>query len=109
MELTDVMEFASTTELNDAASSDINFQDSLDYTALSSDLYIDDEALGKLLAEVHRDCADYRRPEGVIVRPSSVSVTVDRTGEPVERSDHFCFWCQKRGKCSKSVSCNHSS
>ena len=84
MELTDVMEFAGTTELNDAASSDINFQDSLDYTAPSSDLYIDDDALGKLLAEVHRDYADYRRAEGVSVSPSSVSVMVDRTGEPVE-------------------------
>ena len=93
MELTDVMEFADTTELNDAASSDINFQDSLNYTAPSSDLYIDDDELGKLLAEVHRDCADYRRAEGVNVSQSSVSVMVDRTGEPVERSDidHFGF------------------
>ena len=84
MELTDVMEFTGTTELNNAASSDINFQDSLDYTAPSSDLYMDDDELGKLLAEVHRDCADYRRAEGVSVSPSSVSVMVDRTGEPVE-------------------------
>ena len=93
MELTDVMEFTGTTELNDAASSDINFQDSLDYTAPSSDLYIDDDTLGKLLAEVHRDYADCRRPEGVSVSPSSMSVMVDRTGEPVERSDsdHFGF------------------
>ena len=47
--------------------------------------------LGKLLAEVHRDYADYRRPEGVCVSESSMSVMVDRTGEPVERSaiDHF--------------------
>ena len=79
-----VMEFTSTTELNDAASSDIYFQDSLDYTAPSSDLYIDDDELGKLLAEVHRDCADYRLAEGVNVSQSSVSVVVDRTGEPVE-------------------------
>ena len=78
MELTDTMEFAGTTELIDAAFSDINFQDSLDYTAPSSDLYIDDDALGKLLAEVHRDYADYRRAEGVNVSPSSVSVMVDR-------------------------------
>ena len=85
MELTDVMEFTGTTELNNAASSDINFQDSLDYTAPSSDLHIDDDELGKLLAEVHRDCADYRRAEGVSVSPSSVSVMVDRTGEPVEK------------------------
>ena len=45
---------------------------------------MDDDTLGKLLAEVHRD---YRCPEGVSVSPSSVSVMVDRTGEPVERSD----------------------
>ena len=82
----------------------------LDCTAPSSDLYIDDDALGKLFAEVHRDCADYRRAEGVSVSPSSVSVLVDRTGEPVERSDsdHFVFLCQKREKCSESVSFSHS-
>ena len=87
------MELTDATELNDAVSSDINFQDSLDYTAPSSDLHMDDDTLGKLLAEVHRDCADYRRAEGVSVSPSSVSVLVDRTGEPVERSDsdHFGF------------------
>ena len=64
MELTNAMEFTDTTELNDAVFSDINFQDSLDYTAPSSDLYMDDDGLGKLLAEVHRDYADYRRAEG---------------------------------------------
>ena len=48
---------------------------------------MDDDTLGKLLAEVHRDYADYRRAEGVSVSPSSMSVMVDRTGEPVERSD----------------------
>ena len=96
MELTDVMEFTGTTELNNAASSDINFQDSLDYTAPSSDLYIDDDELGKLLAEVHRACADYRRAEGVNVSQSSVSVMVDRTGEPVERSDSDHFPCSVR-------------
>ena len=96
MELTDVMEFTRTTELNDATSSDINFQDSLDYTAPSSDLYIDDDELGKLLAEVHRDCADYRRAEGVNVSQSSVSVMVDRTGELVERSDSDHFPCSVR-------------
>ena len=78
------MELTGTTELNNAASSDVYFQDSLDYTAPSSDPYIDDVELGKLLAEVHRDCADYRRAEGVNVSQSSVSVVVDRTGEPVE-------------------------
>ena len=54
---------------------------------------MDDETLGKLLAEVHRDYADYCRPEGVSVSASSMSVMVDRTGKPVERSeiDHFGF------------------
>ena len=54
---------------------------------------MDDVTLGKLLAEVHRDYADYRRPEGVCVSPSSMSVMVDRTGKPVEKSDidQFCF------------------
>ena len=91
MELTDVMKFAGTTELNNAASSDTYFQDSLDYTAPSSDPYIDDDEFGKLLAEVHRDCADYRLAEGVNVSQSLVSVMVDRTGEPVERSDSDQF------------------
>ena len=45
---------------------------------------MDDETLGKLLAEVHRDYADYRSPEGVSVSPSSMSVMVDRTGKLVE-------------------------
>ena len=72
------MEFTGTTELNDAVFSDINFQDSLDYTAPSSDLYMDDDALGKLLAEVHRDYADYRCPEGVSVSPV-VSVSHGRS------------------------------
>ena len=96
MELTGVMEFTGTAELNNATSSDINFQDSLDYTAPSSDLYIDDDELGKLLAEVHGDCADYRRAEGVNVSQLSVSVMVDRTGEPVERSDSDHFPCSVR-------------
>ena len=52
---------------------------------------MDDETLGKLLAEVHRDYADYRCPEGVSVSPSSMSVMVDRTGKPVERSDSDQF------------------
>ena len=103
------MEFTNATELNDAISSDfVDFQDSLNYTAPSSDLNIDDDELGKLLAEVHRDYADYRRPEGVSVSPSSMSVMVDRTGEPVERSDsdHFPCSVRKVKKCSESVSCN---
>ena len=54
---------------------------------------MDADTLGELLAEVHRDYADYRRAEGVSVSPSSMSVMVDRTGELVERSDsdHFGF------------------
>ena len=88
------MELTNAKELNDAVSSDfIDFQDSLVHAAPSSDLYMDDDTLGKLLAEVHRDYADYRRAEGIGVSPSSVSVMVERTGEPVERSDsdHFGF------------------
>ena len=46
------MELTGTNELNNAASSDIYFQDSLDYTAPSSDPCIDDDELGKLLAVV---------------------------------------------------------
>ena len=57
---------------------------------------MDDETLGKLLAEVHRDYADYRCPEGVSVSPSSMSVMVDRTGKPVERSDSDHFPCSVR-------------
>ena len=90
------MEFTGTTELNDAVFSDINFQDSLDNTAPSSDPDIDDDELGKLLAEVHRDYAYCCRAEGVSVSPSSVSVMVDRTGEPVERSDSDHFPCSVR-------------
>ena len=54
---------------------------------------MDDTTLGKLLAEVHRDYAYYRSPEGVFVSPSSVSVASDRTGKPVAKSDidQFCF------------------
>ena len=87
------MEFTGIVEFNDAFFSDINFQGSFDYTVPSSDRYMDDDTLGKLLAEVHRDYADYRRPEGASGSPSSMSVMVDRTGEPVERSDsdHFGF------------------
>ena len=48
---------------------------------------MDDDTLGKLLAKVHREYADYRRQEGVSVSPSSMSVIVDRTGKPVEKSD----------------------
>ena len=88
------MELINDTELNDSVPSNFtDFQDSLVHFAPSSDHDVDDETLGKLLAEVHRDYADYRCPEGVSVSPSSMSVMVDRTGKPVERSDvdHFGF------------------
>ena len=82
------------TELHNTVSSEfIDSQGPLFYVAPSSDLDIDDTTLGKLLAEVHREYADYRSPEGVFVSPSSMSVTSDRTGKPVEKSniDHFLF------------------
>ena len=88
------MELTNATELNDSVPNNFSdFQDSLVHFAPSSDHYMDDDTLGKLLAEVHRDYADYRCLEGVSVSPSSVSVMVDRTREPVERSDidHFGF------------------
>ena len=82
------MELINDTELNDSVPSKFtDFQDSLVHFAPSSDHDVDDETLGKLLAEVHRDYADYRCPEGVSVSPSSMSVMVDRTGKPVEKSD----------------------
>ena len=58
---------------------------------------MDDTTLGKLLTEAHRDYAYYRSPEGVLVSPSSMSVTSDRTGKPVEKSDtdQFCFRVRK--------------
>ena len=88
------MELNNGTEFNDSVPSKFtDFQDSLVHFAPSLDQDLDDVTLGKLLAEVHRDYADYRRPEGVSVSPSSMSVMVDRTGKPVEKSDidQFCF------------------
>ena len=91
------MELINDTELNDSVPSKFtDFQDSLVHFAPSSDHDVDDDALGKLRAEVHRDYADYRRAEGVSVSPSSVSVMVDRTGEPVGRSDSDHFPCSVR-------------
>ena len=82
------MELTNATELNDTVPSELlDFQDSLVHIVPSSDHDVDDVTLGKLLAEVHREYADYRRPEGVSVSPSSMSVMVDRTGKPVEKSD----------------------
>ena len=73
------------TELNDSVTSKFtDFQDPLVHFTPSSDQDMDDVTLGKLLAEVHREYADYRRPEGVRVSPPSMSVMVDRTGKPVE-------------------------
>ena len=68
------MELTGTTELNNAASSDIYFQDSLEDTASLSHPDIDDDELGKLLA-----------------------IVVDRTGQPVlERSNGDHFSCSVR-------------
>ena len=106
------MELTNATELNDAVSSDfIDFQDSLVHFAPSSDHYMDDDTLGKLLAEAHREYADYRSLEGVFVSQSSVSVASDRTVKPVGKSniDPFSFGVRKRVQCSQSVSCNHPS
>ena len=65
----------------------IDSQGPFSYITPSSDLDIDDTTLGKLLAEVHRDYADYRRPEGMFVSQSSLSVASDRTGKPVGKSN----------------------
>ena len=81
-------------EPNDTVSNElVNSQGPFSYVTPSSDQDIDDTTLGKLLAEVHRENAEYRSPEGVFVSPSSMSVMVDRTEKPVEKSDidQFCF------------------
>ena len=65
------------TEFNNSVPSKfLDFQDSLVHFIPSSDHDIDDETLGKLLDEAHRDYADCRPPEGVSVSPSSMSVMV---------------------------------
>ena len=82
------------TELNDSVPSKFtDSQDPLFHFTPSSDQDMDDTTLGKLLAEVHREYADYRSPEGVFVSPSSMSFMVDRTVKLVEKSDidQFCF------------------
>ena len=82
------------TELNDMVSSEfIDSQGPLFYVTPSSDQDMNDTTFGKLLAEVHREYADDRSPEGVFVSPSSMYVMSDRTGKPVEKSniDQFCF------------------
>ena len=71
-------------EPNDMVFSELgNSQGSFSYITPSSDLDIDDATLAKLLDEAHREHADYRSPEGVSVRQSSLSVVFDRTGKPV--------------------------
>ena len=91
------MELNEDTELNDSVFSKfIDFLGSLAPFAPSSDHDMDDETLGKLLAEARRDYADYRRPEGVNVSQSSMSVMVDRTGKPVERCEIDHFGCSVR-------------
>ena len=88
------MELNNDTELNDTVLSKFtDSEDPLFHFTPSSDQDMDDTTLGKLLAEVHRENADYRSPEGVFVSPSSMSVMVDRTGKPVGKSniDQFSF------------------
>ena len=84
-----VMEFTGTTELNNAASGDIYFQGS---------------------PRLH---SPFIRPP-TSTTTSSVScspVVVDRTGEPVERSDSDHFPCSVRNvkSAQNQFSCNHSS
>ena len=55
-----------------------NSQSSFSYITPSSDLDMDDAALGKLLDEAHREYADYRSPEGVSVSQSVVVVCCGR-------------------------------
>ena len=75
-------------EPNDTVSNElIDSQGPFSYVTPSSDQDIDDTTLGKLLAEVHREYADCRSPEGVCVSPSSMCVMVDRTVKPVEKSN----------------------
>ena len=80
------MELTNVSELNDSVPSNFtDFQDSLAHFAPSSDHYMDDDTLGKFLAESTTETyADYRCPEGVSVSQSSMSVMVDRTGKLVE-------------------------
>ena len=85
------------TELNSTVSSEfVDSQGPFFNVTPSSDQDMDDTTLGKLLAEVHQEYADYRSPGRCVcqsVSPSSMSVTSDRTGKLVEKSniDQFCF------------------
>ena len=71
----------------------VDSQGPLPYVTPSSGQDMDHTTLGKLLAEVHREYSDFRSPEGVFVSPSSMSVTSDKTGKRVEKSniDQFSF------------------
>ena len=67
----------------------VDSQDPFSYGAQSSDLDIDDAALGKLLAEVHRESTDYRHAEGMIVSQSSMSIVSEGSGQPDGRKSNF--------------------
>ena len=90
-----------------------NSQGSFSYITPSSDLDIDDDTLGKLLDEAHREHADYRSPEGVSVSQSSLSVVFDRTAETCGREKCRSvnwFWCHKKHvQCSQQVFWKHPS
>ena len=81
-------------EPNDTVSNElVDSQGPLAYVTQSSDLDIDDATLGKLLTEAHREYADYRSLDGVLVSQSSLSVASDRAEKPVAKSniDPFSF------------------
>ena len=67
-------------ELNDS-------QGSFSYITPSSDQYMDDAKLDKLLTEAHRGQADYCDPVGVSVSQSSLSVVFDKTGKLMGERD----------------------
>ena len=72
---------------------------------------MDDTTLGKLLAEVRREYADYRSLESVFLSPSSMLVMSDKTGKPVEENnvDQSNGCHEKNVQYSQLISCNHSS
>ena len=83
------MELINDTELNDSVPSKFtDFQDSLVHFAPSSDYDVDDETLGKLLAEVHRDYA--RLPlSGRCKCQSVVNVSHGRSNGETCGRDHW--------------------
>ena len=87
------MELINVTKFNDSVLSNFtDFQDSLAHFAPSSDHDVDDETLGKLLAEVHRVYTGHRRPEGVNVSQSSTSVNGRSNGETCGKERYRSFW-----------------